>query len=303
MSLTYTDICYSVRVLFGAIFNIAIALSGPTLHFTAARAQEHSPPQTPPAQTSISLPTNCGMEKFKTLRIEKVVDAENLLLSDGSEYQTGVLASDLDDPAAHNALSRLVSMPITIYQESGTPSQPDRYGRVSGPATIQSSSGEEWLQAKLIAAGLARVVPGDAHTACTAALLALENKSRKDQRGHWQTGIFSVLHASDPQKILRQVNRFGIVEGSIVRRSKSHGRTYLNFGRDWKDDFTVNISARLVRRQSKQSANPTHDRSTRSRNPNDITKPGTRIRVRGWVENRNGPMIKIESLDQIEVLD
>ena len=303
MFLTHAHARYALRVLWGGALVIVVALSDPSLVRGGAIAQNRPTQAIIPTSADNSLPPACGLKSFKTLRIEKVIDAENLLLSDGSEYRTGVLASDLDDPAAGDALSRLVGVPIAVYQVRGNPPDPDRYGRIGGPAVIQSSTGREWLQANLIANGLARVVPGNPPRACTEALLALENKARQNQMGHWQSGIFTVLEASNTQKILRDVTRFAIVEGTVVRSSKSRGSVYLNFGRDWKKDFTVNIPKRLVSDLKGQQPTPAPDPGTTLYDPDDLPKPGSRIRVRGWIEDRSGPMIKVESLDQIEAID
>jgi hypothetical protein len=67
-------------------------------------------------------------------------------------------------------------------------------------------------------------------------------------------------------------------------------RVYLNCGADRRSDFTVAVPMALVRDE-----------------PEAIARlealAGKRIRVRGWIERRNGPFIAISTLAEIEVLN
>lgn len=67
------------------------------------------------------------------------------------------------------------------------------------------------------------------------------------------------------------------------------GRTFLNYGEDWRSDFTVSIPARDWTRFADAGIVP-------------ADYQGRRIRVRGWLKSRNGPMIDITHPEQIEVL-
>ena len=86
------------------------------------------------------------------------------------------------------------------------------------------------------------------------------------------------------------IDRFELVEGVVVAATIVRGRAYLNFGPDWKTDFTASIDPR--------------DRRLFDDAGFDIEAlQGHRVRVRGWVESWNGPMIKVSHPEQIEVLD
>ena len=67
------------------------------------------------------------------------------------------------------------------------------------------------------------------------------------------------------------------------------GRAYLNFGPDWRSDFTVS-AASAARRLFERDG---HDL---------IALEGRIIRVRGWIKWWNGPMIELTHPEQIEVL-
>ena len=70
----------------------------------------------------------------------------------------------------------------------------------------------------------------------------------------------------------------------------SGGTIYVNFGRRWTRDFTVIILRRLEKAFTAAGVEP---KKLESR----------RIRVRGWIEQRGGPVITAETPEQIEVLD
>jgi len=64
---------------------------------------------------------------------------------------------------------------------------------------------------------------------------------------------------------------------------------YLNFGRHWTQDFTVTIAKRNQRAFITAGVDP---KSLAGRN----------IEVRGWVEQRGGPVIEAARPDQIEIV-
>jgi hypothetical protein len=76
----------------------------------------------------------------------------------------------------------------------------------------------------------------------------------------------------------------------VQKVASSGGRTYLNFGADWKRDFTATVPPGLMR------AKPEAQKLLQA-------LEGRSVRVRGWIERRNGPLIELSSLDEIEVLD
>lgn len=90
--------------------------------------------------------------------------------------------------------------------------------------------------------------------------------------------------------IARLTGRFALVEGPVVSVGETRSTLYLNFGYRWRDDFTVTISA--SRREEFEAAGL------------DVAAlEGAAIRVRGIVQTRDGPLIKVSHPAQIERLD
>jgi hypothetical protein len=73
------------------------------------------------------------------------------------------------------------------------------------------------------------------------------------------------------------------------RRSAFSGRVYLNFDKDWRKDFTV-----LIERKDGEAFKAV------GIDPKALA--GKRLRVRGWIEWRNRPMIHVTHVEQIELL-
>jgi hypothetical protein len=66
-------------------------------------------------------------------------------------------------------------------------------------------------------------------------------------------------------------------------------RVYLNFGRVWREDFTVVIERPGLRIFETAGIDP-------------LSLDNMVIRVRGWIESADGPRIEVTHPEQIEVL-
>ncbi|HEY5607991.1 MAG TPA: thermonuclease family protein, partial [Alphaproteobacteria bacterium] len=82
---------------------------------------------------------------------------------------------------------------------------------------------------------------------------------------------------------------FQLVEGRVLAVQRVKGVTYLNFGPDYRTDFTVQV-ARESLPQFRAADMLLPDLKDR------------RVRVRGWLRQFNGPLIDATHPEQIEVL-
>ena len=78
--------------------------------------------------------------------------------------------------------------------------------------------------------------------------------------------------------------------GGILSVGERSRRTYLNFGADWKQDFSVTIPKRSWATMTKGAVSAASLR-------------GRTVRVRGIVETWTGPVMEIVVGDMLEVLD
>ncbi len=173
----------------------------------------------------------------------------------------------------------------------------DRYGRLLAQITLSRDHESIWLQERLIAEGLTRVLSFPESRLCTAELLAKEEEARKAQKGLWKTGFFAIRSAEAEDLLSRLAQSYEIVEGEVRSVADIKGRTYVNFGDNWRKDFTAFISPQTAKLfGGAPAAGPMTSFDA-------AALKGKRIRVRGWLKNFNGPSITVTHPEQIEILE
>lgn len=164
----------------------------------------------------------------------------------------------------------------------------DRYDRALAQVHTLRPDGREdiWVQAEMVRLGLARVMtwPGDRVDA--PALLELEREARTYGRGLWSHEAYAIRRP-DPDPLAQYVDSFQIVEGIITQTAEVRGQTYLNFGADYRTDFTVTVARKHRKRFADMDL---------------LGLEGARVRVRGWIELFNGPMIWLSHPERLEIL-
>jgi len=173
---------------------------------------------------------------------------------------------------------------IRLYGPAG---RQDRFGRLVAHGLLDGPPAS-WLQAAMVAAGLARVYAApDEHKAIVRALLHREALARAATRGVWRDPAFAIRDAARPDAI---PDGFQLVEGRVLAIGESAASLYLNFGSDWRQDFTA-----VVERRDRDGFEGWL-RALRA-------LEGRRIRVRGAVFRRGGPAIRVRSDHAIELLE
>jgi hypothetical protein len=146
------------------------------------------------------------------------------------------------------------------------------------------------LQQVMLEQGRARVSARVGDKACAGGLLNAERAARAARRGLWADPNFAPLSAENLPKLRAELGRFALVEGKVLSVRESGATIYVNFGRVWARDFTVTIPRRMASAFAAAGVAP---KSFECRH----------IRVRGWIEQRGGPVIAAEAPEQIEFAD
>jgi endonuclease YncB( thermonuclease family) len=165
----------------------------------------------------------------------------------------------------------------------------DRYGRVLAELFVSKDGQQVWVQERLIASGVAEVMSSKDNRRCIAELLNVENVARESKQGQWGTGLFSIQSASAEDILADLAQSYEIVEGRVENVAEVGNRIYLNFGKNWRRDFTIAIPKEAARLFD-------GDRETL------MGLKGRSVRVRGWIENLNGPSISLSHPEQMEIL-
>src|SRR4029450_7066059 len=101
---------------------------------------------------------------------------------------------------------------------------------------------------------------------------------------------YVVLRADDAAELAGERGRFTVAEGKVWSVRESAGTIYINFGRRGPQALTVTISKRDERAFAAAGVEP---KKLEAR----------RVRVRGWIEERNGPRIEATRPEQIELAE
>lgn len=241
----------------------------------------------------------CDLSDPETCTVAAVLDGETLQLSDGrivrligAKAPSAPLGWRGEDPwplveEAKKALDKLASGGEVELKYGGR--RIDRHGHALAQVFVVSAGTRLWLQEELVAKGLARVYSFPDNRACVAELLARETEARAKRLGVWGSPAYRIQDALDVERLGRLTHSYQLVEGTVASVGDGGGRIYLNFAKDWRNDFTISI-------ERKDAAAFT----TAGIDLKGLT--GKRVWVRGWVEWRNGPMIEATHPEQIEIL-
>ncbi len=241
----------------------------------------------------------CRFEGGEVRAVARVADGETLILDDGAEVRlSGILGPRGQDHGsdaqiwgpereARKALQDLLKDGRAEIFSTG--SSRDRYGRIVAHVTVTAGDKPTWIQGALVDAGHARVTGQASQLACDTELLSREHAARSAKRGLWSNPAYDIRQAWKTRELLAALSTFQIVEGRVAAVAETKSRIYLNFGENWKWDFTASLPLR-----SKTDRDQTMARLK--------ALQGQTVRVRGWIERRNGPLVELTSPGEIEIV-
>lgn len=252
-----------------------------------------------PVQAAGGIPQSCAFEDVGTATAVEILAPDVILADDRRVIRLGGLqfvrfpahggGFALDTSAAvKDALRRFVlGRKISLRQSPGLQVK-DRYGRIVAHVELPETAGGIWLQRWLVENGWALADPASGEGACAAELLRSEENARRKMAGFWGQGIFRIRDAGAAASLKPMAGTFQIVEG-VVKEVSGTSTLYLNFGSNQHSDFTAAITSKYRKLFVPAKLAPE-------------SLAGKRVRVRGWIELRNGPYIAIVQPEQIEVL-
>ncbi|MGE5147053.1 MAG: thermonuclease family protein [Candidatus Eiseniibacteriota bacterium] len=226
--------------------------------------------------------------------VTEVIDGDTLGLDDGTTVRLVGIEAPKPPPGRHagrawpladaaRAALRELALGKTVSLAYGGTRQ-DRYGRHLAQVTLGDG---RWLEGELLRRGLARVHTLEDNRARTAEMLALERDARAARRGLWAERAYRVRR---PEEAAADADSFQLVEGTVVKAATARGQTYLDFGPDYRTDFTVVIPGKARRLFAAAGI--------------DLAKlGGRRVLVRGWIMLRNGPMIELTHPEALELME
>lgn len=228
-------------------------------------------------------------------KVEAVIDPLTIRLSGGKTIRLAGLDYPDLDPYAPGPLAEtaqkiltdfLLGKHVTIFQTKNPKTgRMTRMGHEIAHLTRKPDG--IWVQGMLLGLGLARVRTERTNPEMTTPLYELENSARQEKLGLWSIEAYSI---ATPDTIAARTGTFQIVEGQILTVSRKQNRIYLNFGTNWRKDFTISIA-------------PDSLRTFRTAGVNPLDWSGKTVRVRGWVGSYNGPYIEIDHPQPVQVIE
>ena len=239
---------------------------------------------------------DCALEPALTRAVARVVDGETLALDDGTEVRLiGALsprpleaAADVSFwPPEREAMAELGRLVLGRSVELAfVGRRTDRYDRLLAHVFVRSGTARVWVQEHMLRTGHARAYSLPDNVACMDELMAHERVAREARRGLWDHAAYQIRPAERTRELLRWRSSFQLVEGRVVRVTSVRGQVFVNFGDNWREDFTASVRRRLP-----------------STNLDFKTLEGRLVRIRGWIERRAGPAIDIHHPSQIEIVE
>ena len=231
--------------------------------------------------------------------VQRIVDGDTVALAGGTQVRlVGIQAPKLalgrsgfkPWPLAEDAKAALGA--LVLGRQVGLSyggRRIDRHRRLLAHLSMAGPGGKQdlWVQAEMLKRGLARVYTFPDNRARAAAMLEHKRAARAARRGIWSRRFYRILSHDQTRYF---VDTFQLVEGIVLDAAIVRRRGYLNFGADWRSDFTISIAPQDMARFRRAGIAPG-------------TLTGRTVRVRGWLRWRNGPMIDATHPEQLEVLD
>jgi len=230
-------------------------------------------------------------------RAERVWSGQAFEIEAADGSRSGVVLAGVKPPngefhpaaadSARSALTgRLEAAGAAVTLRTASDPERDRYDRLI--AMVGTQDGD--LAEALVRDGHLMVWPRAGETLDFTALYTAEAAARAEAAGAWSSGAFSVM-GPDPNALSQRLDGPVIVEGRVVDTGEARdGRVFVNFGLDWRSDFTA-----------------TADRRSREvfleAGMDLVALEGAQIRVRGWLYETNGPAVSLTHPAQLEIVD
>lgn len=244
--------------------------------------------------TPVRAEQTCLAANAEEARVDRIVDGRTLALADGRLVVLALLDPAYDPAVETAGAAALAPLRGQMVRVTPTRTGADRYVRHHGVVAL---AGGGSIQDRLVAAGVARVAPKATEAppeGCLKALIAKEDLARREKAGFWreagQITPFALKSAESGGEMEAATGRFVVAEGVVRSVRKSGTTTYLNFARSYVRGFSAWVGGKRLAAVEADGFRL-------------AALQGKRIRLRGWIEMRQGPRMEIALREQIELVD
>lgn len=211
----------------------------------------------------------------ETVHVARILSGDEVALTDGRTLR---LAAIKAAPEAEIWLRANAEGRDARLQAVST----DRYGRLT--AALYIDGRDVPVQDDLLRMGAASVYPLTGAEPYIDNLLEAEAAARAQGLGMWANAY---TDAADAEKL---IGHYGFVQGRVAEVAKVGSKIYINFGEDWREDFTVTIPAKYAKEFRKAGQDP-------------MAFKNRILRVRGWITRDSGPGLTATDPRQVDISD
>lgn len=228
----------------------------------------------------------CPQTPEKTAIVKSISKQNTIRLADETELTLANIY--LNKKNAHQFLKNNFLNKEIYYFSSGR--LKDKYDRFIVQLFYKEDNKLKWLQETLVKKGLGVAMALPTNWQCMHELLEIENLTRvATKKDHAINLGFPIVKADNIKKLNKKPQgSFQIVKGQVQSIHRTAQNTYINFSHNWRKDFSIVVSNHLL----KQKKRPW---------PKLKTLKGKTIIVRGWLDHYNGPIIRVETREMIEI--
>ncbi len=153
-------------------------------------------------------------------------------------------------------------------------------------AHIERKDDKLWVQGTLLSLGLARVRTRQYTPHLAKEMYAIENKARLEKAAIWAIEKYFIKAPTDLDGSIDQVH---IIQGRVESVAQNNGNIYINFGKNWRTDFTAMIRSEHKKIFYKAGLDP-------------MNWGGEILQLRGWLDSYNGPMLTLSHPEAVQVI-
>ncbi|MCP4652727.1 MAG: hypothetical protein GY858_05015 [Candidatus Omnitrophica bacterium] len=233
-------------------------------------------------------------QDYSSVTVTKVIDGDTIILSNGQK----VRYIGIDTPETRiKQGNRFIYSPQPFALEATERNRQlvkgkgielefdiervDKYNRTLAYCFVDGVH----INAKLVEEGYAVTYTIPPNVRYTDELMRLQKDARENKRGMW--GAYSDITAAEAENYTNQIRR---VKGRVLNAYNSGKVIFLNFGNDYKTDFTVVIFKNSFDQFYNKGIDPVNFYN------------GKIIGVSGKIRQYNGPEIIVSTPSEIEIL-
>lgn len=237
----------------------------------------------------------CTPTDYSKIKVKEVVDGDTVILANGRHLRY----IGIDTPESRiKRNNQFVYDPQPFAVEATQLNQSlvegktvriefdldkkDRYGRLLGYCFVD----DIFVNKKLLQEGFAVLYTYPPNIKYVDSLVKAQKQARQEKKGLWG-GNQVVSH----QQADNYINQIRTVRGRVLNTYKSEKCTYLNFGSNYKEDFTVVIFNNTLDYFHQQGIKPVN------------FYKGKLVEVSGRIREYNGPEIIVNSPEEIRTIN